>query len=130
MESTTNPLPLLVMLATLIYSVALAHAFYLPGVAPHDYVLGDLVPLHVNALSAEDSLISYDYYHPEFHFCQPKNGPVAQRESLGAILFGDRLFDSPFEITALKSESCKALCTAKIPAKDTNFIHERYTCLM
>ncbi|KAI8911628.1 hypothetical protein EDD86DRAFT_202898 [Gorgonomyces haynaldii] len=101
------------------------HAFYLPGVAPHDYSVGDKVPLYVNALSAEDSLIPYDYYYPDFHFCQPQGGPVAQRESLGSILFGDRLFTSPFDLTPLDSPSCVQLCNTTVPAKDTEFIYNR-----
>jgi transmembrane 9 superfamily protein 2/4 len=74
------------------------HAYYLPGLAPHDYKQGETVELFVNALSASDNLLSYDYYYPAFHFCQP-NSIIAQRESLGAILFGDRLYNSPFKVS-------------------------------
>jgi len=42
-------------------------------------------------------LVLDDYYHPEFHFCQPEGGPKKQGESLGSILFGDRIFNSPFD---------------------------------
>ena len=90
-------------------------AFYLPGVAPKDYVPGDKVQLLVNALSADDSLIAYDYYYPEFHFCTPAGGPVAQRESLGSILFGDRLFSSPFEVALIDvGSSFGSRCLSKI----------------
>jgi transmembrane 9 superfamily protein 2/4 len=74
--------------------------YYLPGVAPHDYFYGDSIEVLVNALSAIDSLLPYDYYLDKLHFCQPEGGPVAQRESLGAILFGDRLYNSPFRVAA------------------------------
>lgn len=39
-----------------------------------------------------------DYYHPSFHFCEPEGGPHKQPESLGSILFGDRIFDSPYDV--------------------------------
>jgi hypothetical protein len=84
-------------------------AFYLPGVAPHNYKKGDLVPLYVNSLtpivssnSQLKSVISYDYYYEPFHFCQPEGGPQKQSESLGSILFGDRIFNSPFQVRLAK----------------------------
>jgi transmembrane 9 superfamily protein 2/4 len=77
-----------------------ADAFYLPGVAPTDYSIGDPVALKVNALTSIDSksLLPFDYYLDRFHFCEPKDGKQQQLESLGAILFGDRLYNSPFEV--------------------------------
>lgn len=41
---------------------------------------------------------SYDYYDPGFGFCKPQDAPKQQSESLGSVLFGDRLYDSPFEV--------------------------------
>ena len=63
----------------------------------------DAVPLMVNALtpgsdSELKSVIPYDYYDPMFNFCQPEGGPQSQPESLGSILFGDRIWDSPFKV--------------------------------
>ena len=95
-----------------------ASAFYLPGVAPTTYKKDDKVALNVNhltpALSAKDSqlhsVFSFDYYHPAFRFCRPAEGPKDVSESLGSILFGDRIFTSPFELNMLQNESCKALC--------------------
>jgi hypothetical protein len=39
-----------------------------------------------------------DYYHPVFDFCTPEGGPKKQGESLGSILFGDRIYTSPYEV--------------------------------
>ncbi|KAF9948590.1 hypothetical protein BGZ72_009506, partial [Mortierella alpina] len=61
-------------------AAGLAHAFYLPGVAPHEYQPGQAVPLMVNALTPGSdnsdlrSVIPYDYYDPQFGFCAPANG--------------------------------------------------------
>ena len=47
-------------------------------------------------------------------------------ESLGAVLFGDRIQTSPFELTMLKNETCKRLCdTVTIPAMDGEFINDK-----
>lgn len=97
-----------------------AQAFYLPGVAPTTYQEDSIVSLNVNhltpapGLSPEDhqlrSVISYDYYHPNFRFCEPEEGKKDVSESLGSILFGDRIQTSPFELKMKKNESCKAVC--------------------
>jgi transmembrane 9 superfamily member 2/4 len=69
-------------------------------------------------------------YDPHFHFCQPPDGPVKQRESLGSILFGDRIFSSPLELTMLHNSSCNLLCKTTVPAavdgvSDGQFINEK-----
>lgn len=88
--------------------VPATRAFYLPGSAPRSFAPGDPVPLLVNALSPQisskkrlQSLLPYDYYNPAFHFCRPGDGktePKKVSESLGSVLFGDRLYESPFEV--------------------------------
>ena len=80
-------------------------AFYLPGVAPHDYKESDAVEVHVNSLTPMmgpatqqlKSVIPYDYYYKPFNFCKPKE-LKSQPESLGSILFGDRIFSSDYEV--------------------------------
>ncbi|KAJ3291850.1 hypothetical protein HK104_005769 [Borealophlyctis nickersoniae] len=102
-------------------------AFYLPGVAPHDYTAHYKVDLTVNALTSERDLLPFDYYYEKFHFCPPKEGkPDKQRESLGAILFGDRLYKADFELRMLENVTCSTLCEGvKIPAEDAKFINDR-----
>lgn len=123
--------------ATLLSSVFLAipslsTAFYLPGVAPTSYDVGQTVPLFVNhltpSLSRDDqlhSVFAYDYYHPALHFCRPKEGPQNARESLGSILFGDRIRTSPLELHMAQNETCKPLCDANFDAKSAKFTNRR-----
>lgn len=111
----------------------LSNAFYLPGVAPTDYDEGQRVPLLVNRLTPVydsnlrklKSVIPYDYYFPLFNFCTPPDGPKPQSESLGSILFGDRIFDSPFELNMLKNESCKSLCSRNYNSRNALFVNRR-----
>ncbi|KAA8905014.1 hypothetical protein TRICI_005342 [Trichomonascus ciferrii] len=114
--------------------IGLVQGFYLPGVAPTDYDKEQQVPLLVNSLTPASNLkdggglssvISYDYYFKSFNFCKPKDGPKKQSESLGSIVFGDRIFDSPFELYMLKNETCKKLCTANYNARDATFVQRR-----
>lgn len=110
-------------------------AFYLPGSAPHDYVEGERVEVFVNALTPMiavkenaklKSVINYDYYNPAFHFCIPDEGVKKQPESLGSILFGDRIFNSKYNIEMLRNNNtCQTLCTQNIPPNDAKFINDR-----
>ncbi|TFK75400.1 endosomal P24A protein [Pluteus cervinus] len=113
-----------------------ANAFYLPGAAPRDYREGDKVELFVNALTpmlagTDDaklkSMINYDYYNPKFRFCEPKGGPKQQRESLGSILFGDRIFNSPYDIRMVQNNrSCETLCVVNdMQPEDSKFLNDR-----
>ncbi|KAF7510143.1 hypothetical protein GJ744_007042 [Endocarpon pusillum] len=109
-------------------------AFYLPGVAPSSYTVDQIVPLHVNALTPaiaqrDDQLhgiVSFDYYHHAFRFCRPEAGPEWVRESLGSIIFGDRIRTSPFELHMARNETCKALCdTQKFDARSAKFVNRK-----
>lgn len=119
----------LTALATLL-SLSSTAAFYLPGSAPRDYLEGEKIDVFVNTLtpmlnSKLKSLISYDYYDSRFHFCSPEGGPERQPESLGSILFGDRILSSPYEIRMLENSTCQKLCQASVPKEDAAFINER-----
>ncbi|KAF9977730.1 hypothetical protein BGZ73_005093 [Actinomortierella ambigua] len=116
--------------ATILATIATtASAFYLPGVAPHDYRDTENVLVMVNALTPSSeselkSVIPYDYYHEQLHFCRPEN-PKAQPESLGSILFGDRIWESSLKFPFLRPVDCSQLCVSKVPGKDAVFINER-----
>ncbi|KAI9793768.1 MAG: hypothetical protein M1833_000660 [Piccolia ochrophora] len=123
-------LPSLVLLLNL----APSSAFYLPGVAPTTYAPGDKVPLNVNhvtpGLTNSDTrlhaVLSYGYYHPAFHFCTPPAGATSKSESLGSILFGDRILTSAFELLMGQNETCKVLCEAKkFDMKSAKFVNKR-----
>ncbi len=111
-----------------------ASTFYLPGVAPTSYAPGEKVPVLVNRLTPAESerdprlhsVFSYDYYHPGFNFCKPEDGPKPVSESLGSILFGDRIYTSPFELKMLENETCKALCAEKeFDTPSAKFVNRR-----
>ncbi|KAG9742244.1 endosomal P24A protein-like protein, partial [Aureobasidium melanogenum] len=109
-------------------------SFYLPGVAPTNYQLGDRVPLTVNRLTPSQSeqdtqvrsVFAFDYYHHAFHHCEPEGGPKQKSESLGSILFGDRIQTSPLELHMGKNETCKAVCGKQtFQPRDAKFVNAR-----
>lgn len=122
------------LIATLLVAPELSSAFYLPGVAPTSYSPGAKVPLYVNRLtpvgSYDDgqlrSVVSFDYYHPAFHFCRPDPKPEYVSESLGSILFGDRIMTSPFNLKMGVNETCKQLCEEKkFDQSSAHFVNRR-----
>ncbi|VVT58768.1 uncharacterized protein SAPINGB_P006374 [Magnusiomyces paraingens] len=120
-------------LTVLFVLASVCRAFYLPGVSPTDYEADQRVPLLVNSLTPSyssqsrnvKSIIPYDYYNKNFNFCKPSEGPKHQSESLGSILFGDRIFNSPFELYMLRNESCKQLCSSTYTAQQAVFVNRK-----
>ncbi|TGJ78488.1 hypothetical protein E0Z10_g10269 [Xylaria hypoxylon] len=124
--------PTSALLSALLALPQLTAAFYLPGVAPTSYKPGDAVPLFVNSIkpvAAPDarlhSVLSYDYYDPRFQFCQPDDGPKYVSESLGSILFGDRIMTSPFNLEMAQNKTCVKLCPAKYDTESAHFVNTR-----
>ncbi|KAK6464166.1 hypothetical protein DFJ63DRAFT_61945 [Scheffersomyces coipomensis] len=125
------------LVTALAYVIGITNGFYLPGVAPTNYNKGDTIPLLVNHLTpslhhldvgqkkvqSDTYVYSYDYYYPKFHFCHPDGGPAKQSESLGAIIFGDRIFNSPFDIKMLDEKQCISLCTSTYTKTDSVFVN-------
>ncbi|KAJ3172140.1 hypothetical protein HDU88_006955 [Geranomyces variabilis] len=108
---------------------SVANAFYLPGVAPRDYAEDAQVDLNVNVLTSDETLLPFDYYYEKFHHVRPKH-EENKRESLGSILFGDRLHNSAFELRMLKNVTdCKVLggdnFVTTVDEEDSKFIAER-----
>ena len=81
----------------------------------------------VNALKSQHTVIPYDYYLPHFGFCEPEGGePKSASSNFGSVLFGDRVFDSPFELKMNVNESCKILCPLKtLEPAQVNFLIQR-----
>ena len=111
-----------------------AACFYLPGVSPSTYTLGDKLEVNVNALTPSISrhdeqihaVVAFNYYHRAFHFCQPEGGPQSRRESLGSIIFGDRIQSSPFELHMGQNETCKIACTGQVfDERAAKFVNRR-----
>ena len=110
-------------------------SFYLPGVAPTSYAPKQQVPLHVNRLTPLQSIsdnevhsaLSFGYYHRAFHFCRPADGPKdVGPESLGAVIFGDRIKTSPYDLHMLQNETCKRLCEEQIfDQRAAKFVNQR-----
>jgi len=132
-KKMTSSQTLLISCVLLLSFISNAFAFYLPGVAPHDYKKSETVDVLVNSLTPMmgtrtqqlKSLIPYDYYYSSFGFCEPEE-KKSQPESLGSILFGDRIFNSPYKLRMQDDNTtCQYLCAKTISGADAKFINER-----
>jgi len=91
----------------LLVLLGVAQGFYLPGVAPREYVEGEPVDLKVNKLESVETQLPYAYY--DLPFCQPENIVLAA-ENLGEVLTGEVIENSIFSIQMLENEACKVQC--------------------
>ncbi|OAP56459.1 hypothetical protein AYL99_09638 [Fonsecaea erecta] len=126
------PKPPLLLLSLLFLKQAAS--FYLPGVSPSSYSRGDQLEVNVNSLTPSISrhdeqihaVVAFDYYHPAFHFCQPEGGPQPRRESLGSIIFGDRIQSSPFQLWMGLNQTCKIACPGDtFDERSARFVNKR-----
>lgn len=66
-----------------------------------------VAPTNFSESSVNEVLTSWlcntdDYYDERLHMCAPKDGAQKEPESLGSILFGDRVFSTPFDVHTLR----------------------------
>jgi len=90
--------------------------FYLPGVVPRDFQIGEEIELKVNKLSSIHTQLPYDYY--SLKFCKPSEGIKPYSENLGEFLRGDRIENSAYEISMLQVEFCRVICQVNLNKHD------------
>merc|ERR1719160_2434949 len=98
-----------------------AEAFYLPGVAPHEYADGDRVEIKVNKLSSTKTQLPYDYY--SLPFCKPDDTRSAV-ENLGEVLHGSVIQNSPYDIFMGKTDF-KVACRIELTKKTSALLAQR-----
>ncbi len=107
-------------------------AWYISHGTRRTYSEGDTLPITVNHVSpngpGQDDklhLYSYDYYNPLLGFCVPKDKKIKQSESLGQSLFGDRIFNSPYEdAKMLEVDNCHLMCASEYTPERAKFTND------
>jgi len=98
-----------------------AQAFYLPGVAPKEYLENEKVEVKVNKLSSSVTQLPFDYYN--LAFCKPKDLKNSV-ENLGEVLHGSMIQNSPYELFMQKSDF-KVLCKVDLTKKQAENFAKR-----
>jgi len=100
------------LIGAVLYGGHHAQAFYLPGVAPKSFSVGDAVELKVNALTSISNPYPLEYYH--LPFCKPTGGAQMKNENLGEFLTGDRIESSPYKIRMRVDSYCEQVCVSNL----------------
>ncbi|XP_021751260.1 transmembrane 9 superfamily member 7-like [Chenopodium quinoa] len=91
-----------------------AYSFYLPGVAPRDFQVGDPLQVKVNKLSSTKTQLPYDYYF--LKYCKPQK-IINSAENLGEVLRGDRIENSVYTFKMREERICQVGCRQKLDAE-------------
>ncbi|XP_057433449.1 transmembrane 9 superfamily member 8-like [Lotus japonicus] len=108
--------------AVLLLLIHGAHCFYLPGVAPQDFVKGDPLQVKVNKLTSIKTQLPYSYY--SLPYCAPKKIQDSA-ENLGEVLRGDRIENSRYVFKMREPEMCNIVCKIKLDAKTAKAFKEK-----
>ncbi|XP_003487167.1 transmembrane 9 superfamily protein member 4 [Bombus vancouverensis nearcticus] len=85
------------------------NGFYVPGVAPVEFKKGQKIDVKAVKMTSTHTQLPYEYY--SVPFCIPKNGTfIYKSENLGEVLRGDRIVNTPYEVSMADDVSCKLLC--------------------
>ncbi|KZV21613.1 hypothetical protein F511_17638 [Dorcoceras hygrometricum] len=103
----------MILLPLVLILVSPANGFYLPGVAPRDFQLGETLEVKVNKLSSTKTQLPYDYY--SLSYCKPQK-IINGAENLGEVLRGDRIENSVYTFNMKVPQSCKIACPVKLDA--------------
>lgn len=98
--------------ATAVSTIGFTNGFYLPGVAPENFAVGDSVQLKVNKMTSVHTLYPVDYYR--LPNCQPENGPSMVNENLGEFLAGDKIESSPYRLRMQHEMYCEQVCITNL----------------
>lgn len=95
----------------------MGYSFYLPGVAPREWLDGEAVQIKVNSIKSTKTAIPYDYY--SIMHCRPEtehghhHKVKAEAENMGEILWGDSIKPSRYAAAMRKDITCQKVCTTK-----------------
>lgn len=100
------------ILLFLVCSLRYCHGFYVPGVAPVEFLKGQTIDVKAVKMTSTRTQLPYEYY--SLQFCLPKNGTLNYKsENLGEVLRGDRIVNTPYEVRMAENINCKLLCHKK-----------------
>ncbi|KAL3869320.1 hypothetical protein ACJMK2_042014 [Sinanodonta woodiana] len=97
-----------------------AHGFYVPGVAPVEFKIGDNVEVKAVKMTSVKTQLPYEYY--SLAFCHPPEGIKYKTENLGEVLRGDRIVNTAYDVKFGVNKTCEILC--KSPQEPSELTEE------
>uniref|UniRef100_A0A1W7R9E1 Transmembrane 9 superfamily member n=1 Tax=Hadrurus spadix TaxID=141984 RepID=A0A1W7R9E1_9SCOR len=108
MNGTLNLFQKLLLLLFLFKKLRNVEGFYVPGVAPVEFTVGQPIEVKAVKMTSTQTQLPYDYY--SLPLCRPKNGTIYKSENLGEVLRGDRIVNTPYEVHMKVDSACRLLC--------------------
>ncbi|XP_020810277.1 transmembrane 9 superfamily member 4 [Drosophila serrata] len=100
------------LLGLLVALGVVADGFYVPGVAPVEFVQDQKIDVKAVKMTSSRTQLPYQYY--SLKFCYPKHGTfIFKSENLGEVLRGDRIVNTPYEVRMNQQVNCRLLCNQK-----------------
>ncbi|TKR96976.1 hypothetical protein L596_010913 [Steinernema carpocapsae] len=96
--------------------IAVSHGFYVPGVAPVEFKVGDVIDVKAIKLTSTKTILPYEYY--TIPFCLPEGELHYKSENLGEVMRGDRIVNTPFKVQMKTDLACGKICAQKTLTKD------------
>ncbi|CAJ0578050.1 unnamed protein product, partial [Mesorhabditis spiculigera] len=108
------------------------HQFYVPGVAPVEFNIRDLIEMKAIKLTSTRTVVPLEYY--TLPFCRPPGELQYKTENIGELLRGDRIVNTPLQFKMGQNTSCASACNEKSEVSITKQeakklmqrIHEEY----
>ncbi|KAJ7979606.1 Transmembrane 9 superfamily member [Quillaja saponaria] len=117
-----EPLARHIWISMCLLLVVHGRCFYLPGVAPEDFVKGDLLKVKVNKLTSTKTQLPYSYY--SLPYCRPDK-IFDSAENLGEVLRGDIIENSPYVFKMREPQMCNIVCHITLNAKTAKDFKEK-----
>lgn len=115
MGNNRNVVFLLILLSL---NVPLEQGFYVPGVAPVEFKVGDAIEVKAIKLTSTKTVVPYEYY--TVPFCRPDGEIHYKSENLGEVMRGDRIVNTPYEVSMKQDVKCSVACKDKSSAMKVN----------
>ncbi|PAV64394.1 hypothetical protein WR25_11414 isoform A [Diploscapter pachys] len=92
----------------------LEQGFYIPGVAPVEFKMGDNIEVKAITLTSTKTILPYEYY--SLPFCKPDGEIHYKSENLGEVMRGDRIVNTPYKVQMKHDLTCAASCKDGVKA--------------
>ncbi|KAM7542392.1 hypothetical protein Aperf_G00000013192 [Anoplocephala perfoliata] len=93
----------------LTFLIPLDNCFYVPGLSPVEYGLGDDISVKAVKVWSSNTQMPIDFYN-YLSFCNLEGKHSYENLNIGEVLRGDRVVEAPFKITMLKPVKCQSAC--------------------
>nr|CCC89987.1 putative endosomal integral membrane protein [Trypanosoma congolense IL3000] len=115
-------------LLLLLFCVSAASCSLINISPPMGYSEGDDVPIVVNSLTSNKTVVPYEYY--AMKTCMPDEKRIREEtgeENLGEVLLGNRIMPSLYYVSVLQNVTCQPLCIVTQTERDKKVLDNLIT---